>query len=59
MNPKNIKVINFLVEIFQFEFLVITEKNIFTHKLFFAIKYSDFNILIYFYVKIGTPPPPK
>ena len=41
-------------KIFQFEFLVMTEKNIFAYKLFFAVK-----ILIHFYVKFATAPPPE
>ena len=49
-----LKVTKFLVEISQFEFLVMAEKNILT-QTFFVIKYSDFDILIYFYVKIATP----
>ena len=41
----------------QFEFLVMTERNIFAYKLFFVIKYSRFYFI--FYVKIATPPPEK
>ena len=37
--PHLLKVTRFLFNIFQFKFLVITEKNIFVYKLFFAIKY--------------------
>ena len=66
MNPQNIKsfsslipsylfiVTKFLNKISQFEFLVMTEKNIFDYKLFFSLNISDFN----FYVKIAHPPPP-
>ena len=66
MNSKNIKsfsslipshllkVTKFLVEIFQFEFLVIAEKNIFACKLFLSLNISDF---IFF--QIATAPPEK
>ena len=37
-----LKVTKFLGKIFQFEFLVMTEKNIFAYKLFFVIKYFRF-----------------
>ena len=65
MNPQNIKsfsslipsylfiVTKFLNKISQFEFLVMTEKNIFDYKLFFSLNISDFN----FYVKIAPRPP--
>ena len=46
-----LKVTKFLVEISQFEFLVMTEKNIFVHKLFMPL---NIQILIYFYVKIAS-----
>ena len=36
-----LKVTKFLVKIFQFEFLVMTEKNIFVYKLFLSINTSD------------------
>ena len=57
MNPKNIEIFRpylsnvtkFLDKLSQFEFLVMTEKNIFAYKLFLS------QILIYFYVKIATP----
>ena len=57
MNPENIKsfsslkpsnvlkVIKFLGEISQFEFLIMTEKNIFAYKLFSSLNISDFNFL--------------
>ena len=58
MNPQNIKVFayllkvtKFLGKISQFEFLVMTEKNIFVYKLFLPLNISDF----IFYVKIATP----
>ena len=47
-----LKVTKFFVKISQFEFLVMTEKNIFVYKLFC---HWIFQILIYFYVKIATP----
>ena len=37
-----LKVTKFLVQIPQFEFLVMTEKSIFVYKLFSIIKYSIF-----------------
>ena len=63
MNPQNIQsfsslipsylliVTKFLDKISQFEFLVLTEKNIFDYKLFLSLNISDF----IFYVKIATP----
>ena len=42
-----LKVTKFLGKISQFEFLVMTEKNIFAYKLFFVIKYFRFQF-IYF-----------
>ena len=48
MNPKNIK-------ISQFEFLVMTEKNIFADQLFLPLNISDFNL---FLSENCTPPPP-
>ena len=55
MNPQNIKVLHpqyhllkvtkFLGKISQFEFLVITKKNIFAYKLFLSLNISDFNLL--------------
>ena len=39
-------------KISQFEFLVMTEKNVFAYKLFLPLNISDF----IFYVKIGIPP---
>ena len=38
-----LKVTKFLVKISQFEFLVMTEKNIFAYKLFLSSNISDFN----------------
>ena len=39
-----LKVTKFLVKISQFEFSVMTEKNIFVYKLFLSLNISDFNI---------------
>ena len=39
-----LKVTKFLVEISQFEFLVMTEENIFGHKLFLLLNISDFDL---------------
>ena len=47
-----LKVTKFLVKISQFEFLVMTEKNIFVYKLFLLLNISDFS---FFFVKIATP----
>ena len=46
-----LKVTKFLVKISQFEFLVMTEKNIFVYKLFLLLNISDFS---FFFVKIAT-----
>ena len=35
---------SFLVKISQFEFLVMTEKNIFAYKLFLSLNISNFNL---------------
>ena len=44
LNSSNVlKVIQFLVEIYQFEFLVMTEKNIFVYKLFWLLNISEFS----------------
>ena len=51
-----LKVTKFLDKISQFEFLLMTEKNIFAYKLFLALNVLGFN---FFYVKIATPPPPS
>ena len=63
MNPQNIgiflsltpsyllKVTKFLVKIYQFKFLIMTEKNIFAYKPFLSLNISDF----IFYVKTATP----
>ena len=40
------KVTRFLGQISQFEFLVMTEKNIFAYKLFFSLNISDFNLFL-------------
>ena len=40
-----LKVTKFLDKISQFEFLVITKKNIFAYKLFLSLDISDFNLL--------------
>ena len=47
--------IKFLVKISPFEFLVMTEKNIFACKLFLPSNISDFSFFIFF-VKIATSP---
>ena len=39
-----LKVTKFLVKISQFEFLVMTEKNIFAYKLFLSLNISDFSL---------------
>ena len=39
-----LKVTEFIVKIFQFEFLVMTEKNIFAYKLFLSLNISDFKL---------------
>ena len=39
-----LKVTKFLGKISQFEFLVMTEKNIFAYKFFFSLNISDFSI---------------
>ena len=41
-----LKVTKLLGEISQFEFLVMTEKNIFAYKLFLSLNISDFNLLL-------------
>ena len=40
-----LKVTKFLGKISQVEFLVITKKNVFAHKLFLSLNISDFNLL--------------
>ena len=50
-----LKVTKFLDNISQFNFLVVTEKNIFTYKLFLSLNISDFNL--FFTWKIQHPPP--
>ena len=40
-----LKVTKFLDKISQFEFLVVTKKNIFAYKLFLSLDISDFNLL--------------
>ena len=42
-----LKVTKFLGKISQFEFLVMTEKNIFAYKLFLSLNISDFNLFLY------------
>ena len=49
-----LKVTKFLVKISQFEFLVMTEKNIFAYKLFLSSNISDFNY--FFFVELAAPP---
>ena len=51
-----LKVIKFLVKISWFEFLFMTEKNIFAYKRFWSWNISDFNL---FYVKVTTLHPLK
>ena len=51
-----LKVTKFFAKISQFEFLVITEKNIFLYKLFLSLNIWDFSL---FFCKNCTPPPPK
>ena len=56
-----LKVIKFLVKISQFEFLVMTEKNIFGFKLFLTLNISDFNLLFIWNLQAphlypGNPP---
>ena len=41
-----LKVTKFLGKISQFEFLVMTEKNIFAYKLFLSLNISDFNLFL-------------
>ena len=48
-----LKVTKFLGKISQVEFLVITKKNVFAHKLFLSLNISDFNLC-----DNCTPPPP-
>ena len=53
LNPSYLlKVTKFLVKICQFEFLVMTEKNIFVYTLFLSLNTSDFSL---FFCKIATP----
>ena len=47
--------LSFEGKISQFEFLVMTRKNIFAYKLFLSLNISDFNL--FFFVKIATPHP--
>ena len=41
-----LKVTKFFAKISQFEFLVMTEKNIFAYKLFLSLNISDFNLFL-------------
>ena len=41
-----LKVTKFFIEIFQFEFLVMTEKHFFAHKLFLPLDISDFDLFL-------------
>ena len=50
-----LKVTKFLGKKSQFEFLVMTVKNIFAYKLIWSLNISDFNL---FYVKVAPPSPP-
>ena len=55
LNPiLSVKSTKFLVKISQFQFLVMTEKNVFVYKLFLSLNISDFS-LSFFLVKIATP----
>ena len=47
--------LSFEGKISQFEFLVMTRKNIFAYKLLLSLNISDFNF--FFFVKIATPHP--
>ena len=47
------KVTKFFGKIPQFEFLVMTEKNIFGYKLFLSLNTSNFNS--FFFVEIANP----
>ena len=52
-----LKVTKFLVEISQFEFSVMTEKNIFAHKLFMPFNKFDWmfiTVKLIFFLKLGT-----
>ena len=46
-----------MVKISQFEFLVLTEKNIFVYKLFLSLKNSYLRFKFILFVKIATLPP--
>ena len=50
-----LKVTKFLSKISQFEFLVITEKNIFAYKLFLSLNISDFNLFIIWQLQPPSP----
>ena len=51
-----LKVTIVLGKISQFEFLVMTEKNIFAYKLFLSLNISDLNL--FFMWQLQHPPPP-
>ena len=51
-----LKMTKFFVKIPHFEFLVVTEKNIFVYKPFLTL---NFQILIYFLCENCNPPPEK
>ena len=54
-----LKVTKLLVEICQFEFSFMREKNIFAHKIFFPLNISDFDLLLCEYSnpsRIKSPP---
>ena len=51
-----LKITKFFVKIPHFEFLVVTEKNIFVYKPFLTL---NFQILIYFLCENCSPPPGK
>ena len=54
-----LKVTKFLGKISEFEFLVITKKNIFAYKLFLSSNISDFNLLCDSCTPPPSPPPKK
>ena len=41
-----LKLTKFVGKISQFEFLVMTEKNVFAYKLFLSLNISDFNLFL-------------
>ena len=56
LNPTYLlKVTKLLVEISQFEFLVMAEKNIFVYKLFLLLNISDFGLFFFFCKNCNIP----